>query len=93
MSQVIRIPANTYSRLEKHAKGFDTPANVIEKLFDHYEGIDQTLTQKQIIQTFSKNRDTKKYNFNKKNYGKGRLVLAVVKEYIFNNPKLHSMSY
>ncbi len=86
MSQVIRIPANIYSRLEKHAKGFDTPANVIEKLLNHYEGIDRTLTQKQIIQTPSKDRDTKKYSFNNKTYGKGRLVLAITKEYISNNP-------
>ncbi len=43
MSRVIRIPANVYSRIEQHAKGFDTPANVIENLLNYYEGVvDQT---------------------------------------------------
>ena len=37
MSQVIRIPYNLYQRLSSHAKGFDTPANVIEKILDFYE--------------------------------------------------------
>jgi hypothetical protein len=37
MSQVVRIPANIYSRLERHARGFDTPVNVIERLLNHYE--------------------------------------------------------
>ena len=37
MSQVVRIPTNIYSRLEKHARGFDTPVNVIERLLNHYE--------------------------------------------------------
>ncbi|MBU1404017.1 MAG: hypothetical protein KKE83_01390 [Proteobacteria bacterium] len=38
MSQVIRIPENLFKRLEKHAQGFDTPANVIEKILTYYEG-------------------------------------------------------
>ena len=37
MSQTIRIPANLYHRLSLHAKGFDTPANVIERLLNFYE--------------------------------------------------------
>ncbi len=37
MSQVIRIPENLYDRLEKYAHGFDTPANVIEKILNYYE--------------------------------------------------------
>jgi len=40
MSQVIRIPESIYTRLSRHAKGFDTPANVIERLLNHYEGSD-----------------------------------------------------
>ena len=34
MSQVIRIPESLYKRLESFASGFDTPANVIERLLD-----------------------------------------------------------
>lgn len=38
MSPVIRISSSVYSRLEQYAEGFDTPANVIEKLLDRVEG-------------------------------------------------------
>ncbi|BBO78610.1 hypothetical protein DSCW_60270 [Desulfosarcina widdelii] len=37
MSQVIRIPEHLYKRLETHAKGFDTPAGVIERVLSFYE--------------------------------------------------------
>ena len=37
MSQVIRIPINLYKRLSVHAKGFETPANVIENILNYYE--------------------------------------------------------
>ena len=37
MSQVIRVPESIYIRLEKHANGFDTPGNVIEKILNFYE--------------------------------------------------------
>ncbi|MDB9312862.1 hypothetical protein PN462_07100 [Spirulina sp. CS-785/01] len=37
MSQVIRVSDITYQRLEKHAKGFDSPGNVIERLLDFYD--------------------------------------------------------
>jgi len=37
MTREIRIPSSIYSRLEKHACGFDTPINVIERLLDYYE--------------------------------------------------------
>jgi len=40
MCPVVRISTETYSRLEKHAIGFDTPANVIERILDHYEGVE-----------------------------------------------------
>lgn len=37
MSHVLRMTSQLYKRLETHAKGFDTPANVIERLLDYYE--------------------------------------------------------
>ena len=37
MSQVIRIPEPLYKRLESYAQGFDTPANVIERILNYYE--------------------------------------------------------
>jgi len=44
MSQVIRISDQLYKRLEEHATGFDTPSNVIERILNFYEGLDE-LTQ------------------------------------------------
>jgi hypothetical protein len=42
MSQVIRISNDLYKRLEEHATGFDTPSNVIERVLNFYEGIDES---------------------------------------------------
>lgn len=42
MSQVIRISNDLYKRLEEHATGFDTPANVIERILNFYEGGDES---------------------------------------------------
>lgn len=36
---VIRIPESLYQRLSAHAEGFDTPANVLERLLDQIEGV------------------------------------------------------
>jgi hypothetical protein len=36
---VVRLPESTYERLQSHAKPFtDTPATVVDRLLDHYEG-------------------------------------------------------
>ncbi|NOQ88959.1 MAG: hypothetical protein GQ550_08555, partial [Gammaproteobacteria bacterium] len=85
MSQVIRIPSNIYKRLEEHASGFDTPANVIERLLNHYEGLEHTALsiQDEIV---SSKKSASKYTFKNNLYGKGRLVLAIVKTYVSNNP-------
>lgn len=37
---IIRISDNLHKRLENHAIGFDTPANVIEKLLNQIEGVE-----------------------------------------------------
>lgn len=42
---VIRISQRLYDHLSKHAKGFDTPENVIERLLGQAEGIEPTGTQ------------------------------------------------
>jgi hypothetical protein len=44
MSQTIKIKVSseTYSRLKKHAEGFDVPENVIVKMLNYYEGITTT---------------------------------------------------
>lgn len=84
MSKIIRLPSDVYLRLEKHAAGFDTPANVIEKLLNHYEGEDPIVRK-----TPFRTKDTTKYYFNGSKYGKGRLVLAVVTDYVLNHPNIH----
>ena len=37
MPPVVRISDELYSRLERHAVGFDSPSSVIGKILDHYE--------------------------------------------------------
>ncbi|MCF6190653.1 MAG: hypothetical protein L3J51_09245 [Cocleimonas sp.] len=78
MSKTIEISSTIFSRLEQHAKGFDTPANVIEKLLNKFEEVSSDGT----------GRDYTKYRFNGDLYGKRGLVLAVVKDYIFKNQKV-----
>jgi len=39
MCPVIRISDKLYARLESHAKGFDTPSALIERLLDAQDGI------------------------------------------------------
>jgi len=82
MSKTIRIPSELFIRLEKHAKGFDTPASVIERILDSYEGV---VTRSSSTAT-GVQRDKTKYRFNNHLYGKGRLVLAVVKKYASDHP-------
>lgn len=87
MCPVVRIPDHVYSRLEKHAVGFDTPANVIERILDHYEAGSEghaAPVQSDISTgpSTTGKRDTTKYLFSGRKYGKGRLVLAVVSEYV-----------
>lgn len=88
MSTVIRVPKDLYIRLEKHAQGFDSPANVIEKMLNHYEGVVEETLERPLSQTVTKRRDTTKYIFNDYQFGKSKLVLAVVKKYIESNPEV-----
>lgn len=81
MPPVIRISDELYDRLAKRAEGFDTPANVIEGLLDDAEGVKRSKSRKS-------QRDMTKYNFNGNTYGKGRLVLAVISEYVSQRPKI-----
>ena len=46
MCPVVKISTGTYSRLEKHARGFDSPSNVIDRILDHYEGIESSPEEK-----------------------------------------------
>lgn len=84
MSPVIRVSDDLFARLESHAQGFDSPANVIERLLNSFEGIeDNAPTAGQS----SKKRDKTKYLFEGEVYGKGRLVLAIVKKFVADNKK------
>lgn len=86
MCPVIRIPDHIYSRLEKHAVGFDTPASVIERMLDVIESslgdqFAQEVKESSTPVQSSGKRDSTKYLFHSKKFGKSRLVLAVVKDY------------
>jgi len=88
MSRTIRIPSDIYKRLENHAQGFDTPANVIERLLNSYEGIppqNASFTST----TEKRERDKTKYLFEDSLYSKNRLVLAVIKKYILEHPEIN----
>jgi hypothetical protein len=86
MSQVINIPSTLYSRLEKHAKGFDTPTNVIEMLLNYYECVKSPNSSIK-LDAPKQRKDTTKYDFNNQKYGKSRLVLAVVAAHVEKNPE------
>lgn len=88
MNYSIKLPTHLYKRLEKHAEGFDTPVNVIEKILNYYEGINEPLESSSLAKLKApRKRDNTKYIFNNHTYGKGRLVLAVVKEYVATHPE------
>ncbi|WP_423907357.1 hypothetical protein [Candidatus Spongiihabitans sp.] len=87
----IFISTRTYARLEKHVKGFESPDNVVERLLDHYEGVDATRRSGRDFESGPQSRPTRRYDytkyiFNDTRYGKSRLVLAVVKKYVEENP-------
>ena len=82
MSKVVRISNELFSRLESHAVGFDSPTNVIEKLLNSFEGTSSKETN------LSPKKDFTRYSFNGESYGKGKLVLAVVKEYVNTHENL-----
>lgn len=90
MSKTIRITAELYNRLERHAEGFDTPANVIERILDAYEGIPNQNHYSSSNHMKGNKRDSTKYLFNGSRYGKGRLVLALVMKYVSDNPTADS---
>lgn len=80
MSPVIRVSEDLYSRLAGRAEGFDSPANVIEKLLDQVDGKEHRPASHG--KPKQSKRDRTKYSFNGKSYGKGRLVLAVLSEFV-----------
>jgi hypothetical protein len=82
----IKIPSEIFERLEKHAKGFDTPANVIERLLNLAEGFSSKDIAKLPERNLVEGKDFTKYIFNNHRYVKCRLVLAVVKEYVSSHP-------
>lgn len=94
MYEVIKVPTALYTRLEKYAKGFDTPANVIERLLNFYEATDcdddPDGSPSSTISTLSTapSRRYEKYLFENREYGKGRLVLAVVTAHVKSNPHM-----
>ncbi|MEH6592648.1 MAG: hypothetical protein V7746_20445 [Halioglobus sp.] len=54
MAPVIRISKDLYKKLEDRAVGFDTPANVIERLVDDTEGTNQPPSSGEAVQSVPK---------------------------------------
>lgn len=86
MSKTIRIPAELYIRLERHAKGFDSPATVIERVLNAYEGVSPQELSSSAETSEKSKRDKTKYIFEGSQYGKGRFVLAAITKYVGDNP-------
>lgn len=74
MTKTIDITDELYERLAGLAKGFDTPANVIERLLENTRSVSTHTSE-------PGKKDTTKYIFDGEKYGKGKLVLAVIKKY------------
>jgi len=74
MSQVIRIPEDLYNRLSLYANGFETPAQVIEKLVTFYEDKNNIKKPKTIDTIRSTNLDIVYYPNNNVNSFKKNLM-------------------
>ena len=90
MPEIIKLSSTLYARLAKHARGFDTPANVIEMLLNAYEGSSSEQTQEEFSEAIESASQKKyeKYIFEGQEYGKGRLVLAVITAYVKAHPDM-----
>jgi len=56
VSPIVRISDAVFARLEKQVQGFDTPSGVIERLLNHYEGVEQTVEKEQTSPTAKQGR-------------------------------------
>ncbi len=81
MSPNIKISHKLYSHLEKEARGFETPGQVIARLFEKAGGVAESEKHSPGTSRTS-DRDYTKYLYNEDEWGKGRLVLAVVKRLV-----------
>ena len=85
MLHTVEIPTEIYNRLGKLEQGFDdTPANVIERLLDSLNGIQKKSASKR-TKYFTKYS----YNNSPDRHGKNRLVLAIIRDFVSNNPNLN----
>jgi len=89
MVKMIKLSDELYERLAARAEGFDTPASVIERILNKDEGIETEKPSGTYTPSieFGK-KDTTKYKFNNQLYGKGRLALAIVTEFVKQNPQV-----
>lgn len=52
MSSVIRLPERLYKRLGKYAEGFETPVQVIERLLNQLEGVEENEGENETEENF-----------------------------------------
>jgi hypothetical protein len=79
--ETIKISDESYTRLGVHANGFETPDSVITRLLDFFDhqGMSELPAGEPVADVTQQGRSYSKYQFEGELYGKGRLVLAVVK--------------
>ena len=82
MSHVVRMKSQLYRRLEAHAKGFDTPANVIERLLDYYEHHEKIESTKAIEPDYSSPSDLEILLYHKDKSEFKELLLADKRAYV-----------
>ena len=88
MVKTVEISDELYARLGSQAQGFDdTPEDVIGRLVNGQTASARPLSTHRPPAPYG-SKDTTKYIFNGYQYGKGRLVLAVVTEYVKQNPDI-----
>lgn len=87
MVKTIQISEKLYARLATYAKGFDTPAVVIERILNEKEGVEKD-DSNEPQPYVTKGKDYTRYRFNGKNYSKAQLVYSVVKQYVLDNQNI-----
>ena len=81
----IQVSNTLYNRLAAYASGFDTPAAVIEKILDNFEG-KKTESSTETGNLGSGGKDYTRYRFNGVIHPKSRLAWALVNRYVEEHP-------
>ena len=87
MLKTIQISNALYNRLAAYASGFDTPAAVIERILNNYEGKEAEGSTETAIPGIGE-KDYTRYRFQRVVYPKARLAWAIVSRYVEQHPTM-----